>query len=228
MVKQFPVFIICRDRVTYTKQLVAWLEKVGQQEIYLVDNASTYEPLLDWYKQQPHRVIYMNHNSGHTGVWHNGVIHQWAGPRRFIVTDPDVVPTEECPLDAIDKFDYILNTYEDRTKAGFGLKFDDLPDTFRFKQAVIDHEWKYTQWGGPENWLSYAPIDTTFALYREGASPDISFSCRTKTPYVARHMSWYVDSNNPGEEEEYYVAHAHSRVNSWNHISLPFWLGGNR
>ena len=216
--KQFPVFIICRDRVTYTKQLVAWLEKAGQEEIYLVDNESTYEPLLDWYKQQPHRVIYLNHNGGHTGVWHSGVIDQWAGPRRFIVTDPDVVPVDECPLDAIDYFDALLNKYEERTKAGFNLKIDDIPDWFRKKQEVIDNEAQYLAWRGPEPNLLFAPIDTTFALYKEHATADISFSIRTKEPYIARHMPWYVDSNNPGEEDEYYVERAARNINHWNHL----------
>lgn len=226
--KQFPVFIICRDRVTYTKELVAWLEKVGQEEIYLVDNESTYEPLLDWYKQQPHQVIHMGGNTGHTGVWNCGVIEKFAQDRRFIVTDPDVIPTEYCPLDAIDKFDELLDRYEDRQKVGFSLKLDDIPDHFRFKQDVLGHELRYQAWAGPEPWLSYAPIDTTFALYRVGATQDISFSCRTRAPYEARHMSWYINSNDPGEEEEYYITHAHPRINSWNHKELPFWLGGNR
>ena len=30
------------------------------------------------------------------------------------------------------------------------------------------------------------------------------------------------------KEEEFYIKNAHTRINSWNHIDLPFWMGGNR
>ncbi len=225
---QYPTFIICRDRVTHTKQLVEWLEKAGQEHIYLIDNDSTYEPLLEYYKTTPHTVVKMNANTGHTGIWLHGIVEAIAPDQYYIVSDPDVVPIEECPLDAIDYFRNILDKYQDRSKAGFGMMIGDIPDHYRFKQSVIEFESRYLQWGAPESNLNFAPIDTTFALYRPNATQDISFSCRTQYPYVARHMPWYLDSDNPGEEEEYYIANAHTRINSWNHLSLPFWLGGDR
>jgi len=225
---QYPIFIICRDRVTCTSKLVDWLEKVGQENIYLVDNDSTYEPLLEYYEKTPHNVVKMLGNTGHTGVWLHGVLDKYAANNYFVVSDPDVLPIEDCPDDAIDYFRSLLDKYDDRQKVGFGLKLDDIPDHYRFKQAVIDHETQYLSWGAPENNLNYAPIDTTFALYRPGASQDISLSCRTQYPYLIRHLPWYIDSDNPGEEEEFYIKNAHTRINSWNHIDLPFWMGGNR
>lgn len=227
MVNQYPTFIICRDRVSCTSQLVEWLEKAGQEQIYLVDNDSTYEPLLEYYEQTPHTIIRMGSNRGQNGIWLDGVIDRYAENQFFIASDPDTIPVEECPLDAIDYFRTILDIYEDRSKAGFGMMISDIPDHYKFKQSVIEFESNYLRWGGPPN-LNFAPIDTTFALYRPGATQDISNSCRTQYPYVVRHLPWYLDSNNPGEEEEYYIANANPRVNSWNHIDLPFWLGGNR
>ena len=44
-----PVFIICRDMVTPLGDLVAWLERNGHQRLILVDNASTYPPLVEYY-----------------------------------------------------------------------------------------------------------------------------------------------------------------------------------
>jgi len=227
-IEQYPIFIICRDRVTCTSKLVNWLEKVGQENIYLVDNDSTYEPLLEYYEKTPHNVIKMHGNTGHTGVWLHGVLDKYAANNYFVVSDPDVLPIEDCPDDAIDYFRSLLDKYEDRQKVGFGFKLDDIPDHYKFKQAVIAHETQYLGWGAPENNLNYAPIDTTFALYRPGATQDISVSCRTQYPYLIRHLPWYIDSDNPGEEEEFYIKNAHTRINSWNHIDLPFWLGGNR
>jgi len=220
---QYPTFIICRDRLTDLKELVIWLESVGQQEIYLVDNESTYEPLLEYYKQTPHEVIHMGGNTGQTGVWNCGVIDRIASGRRFIVTDPDVVPVEECPKDALEYFSGILDRYPDRSKVGFGLKLNDLPDHYQFKNEVIQFESRYYQFGGPEYGLHFAPIDTTFALYREGATQDISYSCRTSWPYEARHMAWYLDSQNITEEEAHYRSRMHTGINSWNQEKVPHW-----
>jgi hypothetical protein len=201
--KQYPIFINCRDRLTYLRDLTSWLEKAGQERIYLVDNDSTYEPLLEWYESVAYEVVFLRTNGGQHAPWTHGVTDRYASGEFFVVTDPDVVPVEECPHDAIEYFESILTRYTDRSKCGFNLKIDDLPDCFKFKAEVIQHESQYQFWTGPEQGLHFAPIDTTFALYRPGGQPDISHSCRTDYPYEARHMSWYVDSLSPGYEEEF-------------------------
>lgn len=226
--KQYPIFIISRDRLSCLEKLVGWLETAGQERIYIIDNESTYEPLLDFYSETPHQVVKMGGNTGHVGIWAHGTIEKLAPGERFVVTDPDIVPIEQCPNDAIEYFDLLLDQYQDRSKIGFGLWLEDIPDHYKFKQSVLEYESRFALYHRPQKDLYFAPIDTTFALYREGASQDISFSGRTDYPYVARHLSWYVDSDNPGEEETYYIDHAHSRINSWNHLDLPWWLGGNR
>ncbi len=62
--EQFPVIITVRDRVTSLRQLVEWLEAAGQRELYLLDNASTYPPLLEWLSQSRHTVVRSERNSG--------------------------------------------------------------------------------------------------------------------------------------------------------------------
>lgn len=228
MTDQYPTFIICRDRVSCLTKLVTWLESVGQEQIYLIDNESTYEPLLEYYDKSPHTVVKMGGNTGHTGIWLHGTIDKYAEGKRFIVSDPDIIPIEECPIHVVDYFNLLLDMHPDRTKIGFGLWLEDIPEHYKFRQDVLEYESRFANYHRPQKDLYFAPIDTTFALYREGATQDISFSARTDYPYCARHLSWYIDSNNPGEEEEYYIEHANSRINSWSHTELPWWLGGNR
>lgn len=229
MQTQYPIFIISRDRVTCLSALVQWLEAAGHERIYILDNDSTYEPLLEYYEKSPHTIVYLRANTGQNGLWHSSTaLKDYATDQYFVVTDPDIVPVEDCPLDAVDYFREALDRFTDRTKVGFGMKLDDLPDHYKFKQDVINYESQYLEWGAPEPGFNFAPIDTTFALYRPGASPDISYSCRTQAPYVARHLPWYIDSDNVPPEEQYYIDNANLRINSWNHISLPFWLGGQR
>jgi len=219
---QFPVLVTCRDRVSDLKNLICWFEKVGLERVYLLDNHSTYEPLLDFYEETWCQVLKLGDNFGHIAAWKANIVQTICADEHFIVTDPDVIPVEECPDDAVDYFFDILNKENDITKAGFGLRIDDLPDSFRFKNEVIQYE---TRFWDKKHHPDYnrSPIDTTFALYKPNSTPDISFSIRTCYPYVARHMPWYVDSHNLTEEETYYREHAIDSITSWNKDHLPHW-----
>lgn len=216
MINQYPIFIICRDRYRCTLDLINWLEKAGQQNIFLIDNDSRYEPLLKYYSLTPHTVIRTGANYGHHVPWTYGLIERYAKDNYFIVSDPDILPVEECPLDAIDFFRYCLDKYQDRTKAGFGLKIDDIPDHYVNKQAVLQHESEFWSGHSPEPNVIYANLDTTFALYRPGATVDIFTSIRTTGPYLARHTPWYIDSSDLALDEMFYRQRLSRSFNHWN------------
>jgi hypothetical protein len=216
-----PIFINCRDRVSCLSALVDWLERAGHEEIILIDNASTYPPLLEYYERSPHSVMRMDENLGHTALWQTGLVEKLCGPEGYYVySDPDVVPIEECPPDAVDFFRDVLETYPDLAKVGFGLRIDDLPDHYALKDRVV--RWENQYWTKSiEPGLFDAPIDTTFALHRGVKSHQYHDAVRTGYPYIARHTAWYVDSENLGEEEEYYRSHARADVTNWNAPALP-------
>lgn len=212
-----PIFIICRDRFSCTIDLINWFEKCGYGErIYLIDNDSTYEPLLEYYKSTSHNVIKTGGNHGHLAPWTLNIIQEKAKDEYYIVSDPDVLPIEECPLDAIAYFRHILNKYPDRTKVGPNLKIDDIPDCYHLKNNVIKHESQYLHWHSPEPGLIFAPIDTTLALYKPNAGQDFSYSIRTHYPYMARHTPWYIDSENLTEEEKHYRSRLNPGITNWN------------
>lgn len=211
-----PAFIICRDRYTCTVDLVNWLESCGIQDIYLIDNDSTYEPLLEYYESTAHTVLRTNHNGGHHIPWNGGYVSRYAEGKYFIVSDPDVMPIEECPKDIVDYYMELLSRYPNVDKIGPGLKIDDLPDHYTLKQGVIAHESQFWRNESPEPGLYYSPIDTTLALHRPGIGHQLDPSIRTDFPYLARHTPWYVDSNNLTEEETHYRSRLSPSVNNWN------------
>jgi hypothetical protein len=214
-----PVIINVRDRLTPLRQLVGWLETAGVEEIYLLDNASTYPPLLDYLDSSPHRVISAGGNLGHQAPWISGTVARVAPDRRYVVTDPDVVPDEECPLDALERFGELLDRYDDICYVGFGLRIDDLPEHYRHRDQV--RQWEAQFWVDEvEPGVYRADIDTTFALYEPGVRRR-GASLRTGPPYVARHLPWYADTDHPTEEDRYYRDHLDPGVNTWDQETLP-------
>lgn len=217
----YSIFINCRDRVTCLSELVSWFEKAGCEDIFLIDNDSSYPPLLEYYRQTPHTVIFLKNNLGHTALWDADLLRNQYG-EFYIYTDPDVIPTEDCPTDVLQVLTEILQKYPTLSKAGLGLKIDDLPDHYRFKENVLRWEKQFWQ-DEVEPGLFSALVDTTFALNR-ARYYTIGNAVRTDSPYLARHADWYIDSDNLTEEENYYRTHARPGVSHWGASILPGFL----
>lgn len=199
-----PILIGSRDRLTPLLGLIDWLEKAGCERILLIDNDSKYEPLLEYYERTPHTVVHLGENVAPRNFWSSGVIDAHAGEGRYVLSDPDVVPTESCPLDALARFDELLDRFPSRAKVGFGLKLDDLPAHSRHAESVRSWEGQFWQ-SEVAKGVFDAKISTTFALYRaETRSYVEGPSLRTGEPYVARHIPWYSDVDNPTAEERFY------------------------
>lgn len=216
--KDIDVFIISYNRLSYLKSIVNWLEKSGFKNIHIVDNNSTYPLLLEYLKLSKHDVCIMDKNYGHLVVWTCGKFGDILNNKHYIVSDCDILPIEECPLNITEYFLNVLKEYKDITKVGFSLKIDDLPAHFIYRDNVIDGEikfWEKTKGKG----LFDAPIDTTFALYRPGIYPDNKNwwkSIRTDYPYVARHLPWYLDPSIINEEDLYYQKTIKSLSSFWS------------
>ncbi|MCE9623096.1 MAG: glycosyltransferase family 2 protein [Actinomycetia bacterium] len=222
MTEQYPIFISLRDRLEPLQTLLNWLDRVNQREIWLIDNDSTYPPLVEFLSTTEHRVVRSGRNWGSRAPWLTGTIQRVARNRYFVVTDPDVVPDDECPLDALDYFRSILDRHLDLHKAGFGLRIDDLPERYALAADVV--AWETQFWERPiEPGLYAAPIDTTFALYRPMRRHSDSPAVRTGAPYLARHLPWYVDSSNLSEEDRYYRERADPFMSNWNGDQPPLW-----
>lgn len=220
---RIPVFINSRDRLTPLAQLVTWLEVAGADEIYLLDNDSAYEPLLEYYERSPHAVIRLGRNVGKNALWDEPDVFELTRGRPFAYSDSDVVPDAACPLDAIDMFLGILDRYRDGPaaihKAGFGIRYDDIPDHYAHKAHAVALERSHYAWPLEPN-VFYASIDTQFAVYRPGAHVRPHRAARTGPPYVARHHSYYLDLSQLGEEDAFYArrgeeARAHGNFMHW-------------
>jgi hypothetical protein len=211
--KKFPVIINNFNRLTYLQELLQWLESAGMTNIHIIDNQSDYKPLLDYYKKLPYQIYLLDTNMGQNALWDTVVFKQFSSGY-YIYTDPDILPIKECSLNVIGNFYNLLQKYHNISKVGFGLKIDDLPDSYPLKQKVIRWESKF--WKKEiEKGVYEALIDTTFALYRPYVSGGDNIpALRTGGDFVARHLPWYEDPKYLSQESIHYLKSA-TKASSW-------------
>lgn len=204
-----PIFIISYNRLNYLVDLISRLEEMGYKNIKIIDNASTYPPLLDYYNTTSHEVFRMDENYGHMVFWKKPIFEKYRKDL-YAITDPDVIPTDNCPKDFMKQFYYCLKKYPRIKKAGFSLKIDDIPKDAPLYHDVINWERAYNLFRIPGTNKYAADIDTTFALYIP-EDLDISrrfhVAIRIGFPYQLRHLPWYTKLSDVTEEDEYYSSH---------------------
>lgn len=230
--KDIPIFINNRNRLEYLKVLIDWLKKANYKNITVIDNDSTYPPLLVYYETLDCEVIKLGKNIGHLALWDSGIYDSISTPY-YVYTDPDIVPEVSCPHDVVEVFIQALEKYKNIEKIGFGLKIDDLPILSPKSRKIIKWEKKF--WVKEKSDLFYeAIVDTTFAVYRSNVKggtfryPNIKSgtelqSLRSRSPYLARHMPWYRTVDEFTEEDHYYVKNVKT-VTHWTKADVPIPL----
>ena len=226
-----PIIIINFNQLFYLKQLVDFLINRGFENIIIIDNLSTYPPLLEYYKtiKLKVKVKFMDENYGHNIMYHNYDAIKDYTKGYFVITDPDILPNKNLPINfmknMIDKLDKYFNKI---TKVGFALQINDIPKYFPLRDEVINWENKF--WLNEVEKECYINVlDTTFALYK----PQYPFKFYNQTflpairlsgPYTAKHGGWYKDLNNLTEEEKYYQETSNAS-SSWNFDEIGNKIG---
>lgn len=219
-----PIIIINFNQLYYLQQLVDFFIKRGHHNIVIVDNNSTYPPLLDYYISIENSVTVerMKQNFGHLVFFQNKYLQKKYGKGFYFLTDADIVPNHQLPLDF---FETMLQTmkkhYVNITKVGFALDIESIPDYYPKKQNVINWESAFWQSKTSDEKESYfALIDTTFALYKPGYpnknnNAEFFYGIRLADNFTAKHGGWYIDNDNMTEEQLYFINTINSS-SSWN------------
>ena len=220
-ISDIPIYVICFERVDILKKLVSWLESHGMNKIVFIDNDSTYPPLDEYYNSSPYQVLRLYRNIGHTAPWSLDIIRILTPEQYYIVTDPDVIPDEDCPDDVIMHLLQVHADFPAHLKVGLGLEINDLPETYPLKNDVIAWEKQFWKTELKKN-IYEAGVDTTFALYKPFTyNYTLHPSLRTGRPYIVHHMPWYTNPKHQTDEDRYYQARANRNVTSWNVDELP-------
>ena len=211
---KIPVFIISYNQLSYVKQMVDWLKSYGLTNIHIVDNKSTYKPLLDYLKNVDCFVHHMDKNYGHTVIWTSGKFDDVIKNQCYIVSDCDIAPNQNLPKDFLRRLYKILGSYPYITKVGFALNIKDLPKT---KSNETVKKWEKQFWEKElDKNLYLADIDTTFALYRPGEltmdTKQFYTALRVAGDMTAKHLPWFETKET--EETKFYKKTANSSA-SW-------------
>ena len=223
-----PVIINNRDLMPQ-KLLRQILDLRGVGPIHLIDNASTYPPLLEWMSVRSYefRNVAIWRNSSNGGPRAacrlvNTMRDAWTvqGIQYYATTDSDL-DLEGVPVDALQVFSHELAVTGSLVKVGCALRIDDLPDT-RVGRAAKWNEGQHWKTGFPigfshigvgENRVApafQADIDTTFAVYRLNPPWTGAYgpSVRVAGEYQARHLPWYHTDENRPPDYQWYLQHA--------------------
>lgn len=194
------VYIINYNLLEWPKQMCKHIEGfLGLGDIHIVDNDSSYEPLLDWYATCPYKIHRMKKNYGHTVV--NNVLGIARMSDYYVVTDPDL-DISDMPADTLDKYKKLLATCPDILKVGPAIRIDDYPKDALYYEKAVQSQRGF--WGSPFRMPGYkvAPIDTTFAMSHKSSGPTYpgTPALRSDPPYWCRHLPYYITADNMTEE----------------------------
>jgi len=200
------VFIINKNRLTTTRQLVQQLE--GKADLTIIDNESSWEPLLEWYSSECPVKVVLGEDFGPRTLWTG---HDDLTPEGevYAVTDSDLDLTDCINLDKplLPFLSEALDKYPDVMKVGVSLRLDDLPDEYPEKEFTLKRESEYWEDERDEDFYN-ADVATTLAVYRPGNPVQYGPALRSKPPYQARHVPWYLTPETMTDEERYYLDHA--------------------
>ena len=206
-----PVIINNFNRLDLLKQQIDWLLSLDDKvSIIIVDNLSTYPPLLEFYKNITHplvQVVYLNFNSWRKGAEYIGE-KKLIDFEKYIITDSDLLPFPNTPKDLVSHLAKMMDKYPAYNHIGTSLEINDLPDKNPMKAKVVRFESDY--WEPKAKVLNdeiyVAKIDTTFAMYRRTSRVLITHpALRTKRPYTLKHIDWYLAPEDFSEEYIYYL-----------------------
>ena len=196
----FKVVINNRNRLTTTKKLVEDLLERNTKQIIIIDNESTYPPLLEWYDTVPKEVEVLRfHNEGHLALFGTGLVNKIEEDWCFY-TDSDIQLNPNMPKD-YQQIMLELGLKYGIDKISLALDISDLPHWYMFKDQVIRNEGRWWLDEVEKN-VYRADTDTTFSLNKK---VDQFQSLRMAGDFTSKHMPWYLDLDNIDEEEQYYL-----------------------
>jgi hypothetical protein len=214
-----PIYIPTFNNPTYTSNFISQLERFNLNKITVVDNASTFPPMVKLLNEisNKYELIRLNKNRGpHLLI--RDLNYYEKLPNYFILSDPDIEISRNIPEDFINTLIEVSEEFK-IGKVGLALaipKEEELIEKFIYmdgeKRSLI--EWEEQFWENEVGKTSQGDsiflttLDTTFALYNKKYFnlEDRYKSLRIGGRYTSKHLGSYAKTIVPQEENEYYLS----------------------
>jgi hypothetical protein len=194
-----PIVVICWNNYYFVQNFINQLKQFPNP-IILLDNNSSYQPLLDYYKRIKSElkdkidIRMLEKNYCHKVL----MILKDTLPSVYILSDPDLELNPKMPKHFAQLFLELSNEYKSY-KVGCALKIDDHKkfiqcDNYTDKKSI--YEWESQFWKKPIRNDKYelyeAEIDTTCCLINNKYKTEsFSRSIRVAGNFTAKHLPWY-------------------------------------
>jgi hypothetical protein len=219
----YPIYLTNLNRLTSTRNMVNDLFKLNRNSnINIIDNASTYPPLLKWYNEIKNDVNIIKNDLNH-GPWvfFYGGIFNTCKDDYYIYSDADLELNPNMPYNWQEIM--IENLHKYKRKSSLALKLSDVPEG-ELKNIIIQHQ--SICWDKTDQVNAYQAVtDMTFTLDAKINGYRYE-SIRLAGDFECRHLPWYLDFKNLSEEEIYYINHIDDKFNDacWSRINKETYL----
>jgi len=206
------------NNFTYTRNTIDRFQNLVD-DIMVLDNASTYEPMLDYLDSIDGDVEVKRYESNEgPRRFYNDKWFYWDLPYQFLVTDPDLEFDDRLDRQALDHLFELteeLSAYKIGSALSLDLDEDNVLDDGLVwcGRATNVREIEAAYYGNPISTktkygdrIYVANIDTTFAAYNrlhETGFMDTNY--RVDGRYLAKHYGWLKNPPIPKDEADYYT-----------------------
>ena len=195
-------------------RLVDWLRAGGTRRIVILDNASTYPPLLQYYDALPEGVkCRACRRTTVPTCWQQRVHEVLDTP--YVLTDSDIVPADFArPTSWSGSTRRCSATRREQGRSA--LRIDNLPDGYADADTV--RKWESQFWGAPwwRRRIRRAHRHHLRALPGQAGFSIDDRALRLGRPYVVEHTPWYAIEDQLSAEEQYYREHASKTFSNWS------------
>jgi len=213
-----PIIINNFNRLSSTTKLCQDFERRGYSKLHIIDNGSTYSPLLDWYDSLS-LPVERTSNHGSLALWNSGYINKFQKGQWIAYTDSDLELNPNMTEDWADRFIGLADKWG-YNKIGVALQIEGLDIKTDYGRNAV--EWEKKFWEKELEPTVYdAQIDTTLSLFRVGTPFDYK-ALRVAGPFTAKHIPWEVDWENLSEEEQYFLTHS-SPWSTYKREYVKYW-----
>lgn len=219
--KEISLIIPNFNQFYYLKNLVNQWKFYNEGKIYVLDNASTYKPLLDYYWQNEDFTVFKYQENDFVKNLKSFLSD--FDSEYYVISDPDISLHPATPPNFLEIFKAIIDIGIHHI--GFDLISHDIPN-WNPKAGWIDGDnlgLRNTPYSIEIAGRTYkgwkAPIDTTFAMYKKSNGgwsapmPGEHWSNSVRI-FEAYHLPWYEHKDYLNEERKFYYENVLKRDNS--------------